>query len=93
MDVTAGVLVIPSQHLEDNPGISTCLSNAVIRKVEGSTKVLPIFTKENISGKVPFGLIDIIGINWDGDTNMEMTVNKSRAITHLHSFVEENTSK
>jgi hypothetical protein len=94
MDKTAGVLVIPSQHLEDNPVVSTCLNNAIIQKVENSKKLIPIYTEENISVKAPFGLTDTVGINWDGKVdNIRAIVDKERSIDYLHQLADENTSK
>lgn len=94
MDKTAGVMVIPSEHLEDDPVIATCLGNAIVQKVEKSRKLVPIYTEENINGKIPFGLTDTVGINWDGKVDDRRAISdKSRALPYIHEFIKENASK
>ena len=92
MDKTAAVLVIPSEHLDDDPVISTCLNNAITQKVEGSKRLIPIYTQENM-GKASFGLVGIAGIDWDGEVHNHLGIDKLRAISHIHQFVDENASK
>jgi phenolic acid decarboxylase len=93
MDKTAGVLVIPSEHLEDNPAIATCFGNALVQKIETSKKLIPVYTTENIKGKIPFGLIDTMGINWDGKVGDRRTLDKDMAFSSIREFVRENSSR
>ena len=93
MDKTAGVLVIPSEHLEDDHAIATCFGNAVVQKVEKSKKLVPIYTVDNTKGEVPFGLIDTVGINWDGKVDDMRATDKNRALPYIQEFIKENASK
>ncbi len=94
MDLTAGVLVIPSESLEKDKVISTCLSNATIKKVENKKRLIPIYTEDNISGKIPFGLLGTVGINWDGKVeNRRAMAGKDRTINQLQELAKKNTSK
>jgi hypothetical protein len=94
MDKAALSLVVPSQHLETDPIIATCVGEAVFRSIERSKKIIPVYTRENISMGAPFGLTDITGIDWDGNAgDARVAVEKTRALVHLHRFVAENTLK
>lgn len=92
-DLTAGVLIIPSEHLEKEHAINSCLNDVIFRNVEKNKLLIPIYTEENISKKVPFGLLGIAGINWDGKLDdMRAFVNKEKAINDLQGFILKNTS-
>lgn len=94
MGKTAAILIVPSKHLEDSPVIATCLNNAIIEKVEGSKKIIPIYTSENASVKVPFSLMNIVGVNWDGGaSDRRGVVDRERALTSFQQMVVQNTSK
>ena len=92
MDLTAGVLIIPSENLENDNAISTCLSNATFKKKENNKLLIPLYTKDNMSGKIPFGLQDTVGINWDGKVENLRALIKDRALNDLQGLAKKNTS-
>ena len=92
MDLTAGVLIIPSENLENDNAISTCLSNATFKKIENNKLLIPLYTKDNMSGKIPFGLQDTVGINWDGKVENLRALIKDRALNDLQGLAKKNTS-
>lgn len=93
MDIAAGVLIIPSENLENDKAISTCLNDAIFKKVENKKILIPLYTAKNISTKVPFGLLDTAGINWDGKVdNFRAFINKEKAVNDLQKIVRQNTS-
>lgn len=92
MDIAAGVLVFPSKNLENQKTISTCLNEAIIKKVEKSKPLIPVYTEKNILGTVPFGLKDTAGINWDGKASDRRAINKDKALSDLQGLAKKNTS-
>ncbi|MFH1971287.1 MAG: hypothetical protein ABIJ05_02790 [Patescibacteria group bacterium] len=92
MDIAAGVLIIPSEHLENEQAISTCLNDAIFKKVEKNKLLIPLYTVENISSKLPFGLVDTAGINWDGKVDDIRAMDRDRAINDIQELVTKNTS-
>jgi hypothetical protein len=93
MGKTAAVLVIPSEHLEDDQAIATCLGEAIVKSVNEAKKIIPIYTAENIT-KASFGLVNLAGVNWDGKVVSDMyTIDKSRVLPMLHDSINENILK
>lgn len=92
MDLAAGVLVIPSEHLKNDKAISTCLDNAIFKKIENKKIIIPIYTTKNISTRIPFGLTDTMGINWDGKVDDIRVLDKDRVISSLQGLIVKNTS-
>lgn len=94
MSLTAGVLIVPSNNLENDKAISTCLSNATIQNIENNKQLIPIYTSENISTKIPFGLHDTVGVNWDGKVkNFRAIIGRDRALNFIQETAKENAPK